>query len=463
MKKNKKIVRYPRVININIGVIFFALIFIYLIFNIYTYVTAKHVSYYEVDEGSIRVKTSYTGLALREEQIVYANEGGYINYYLKDNSRAKQGSLICSVDENGNIASQITDAGGADSSLDASAYRVLVEQMKDYSNTYTDMNFYESYTFKDDLRAELMEAVNLSALNSMSEYAEGAEADHTFHRMNAPEPGIVSYYYDGYEGVTVNNFTEEMLDEAGYEKKNLKAASEVTAGDPLYKLVTSEDWQIVFAIDSQVRALLEGDSAINVRFRSDETTAWATYEILNRNDSTYLVLHFTNSMIRYASDRFIDVELLLAKQEGLKISNSSIVSKDFYAVPQEYFTRGGNSNSQGLLVETISEDGSTIQQFIATNIYYSTEESYYVSEDGLTAGAKIIDPAGMENYVLSGTESLQGVYNINKGYAVFRIIDVLYQNEEYTIIARGTSYGLSQYDHIALDGSLVTEHEIITR
>ena len=141
MKKNKKIVRYPRVININIGVIFFALIFIYLIFNIYTYVTAKHVSYYEVDEGSIRVKTSYTGLALREEQIVYANEGGYINYYLKDNSRAKQGSLICSVDENGNIASQITDAGGADSSLDASAYRVLVEQMKDYSNTYTDMNF----------------------------------------------------------------------------------------------------------------------------------------------------------------------------------------------------------------------------------------------------------------------------------------------------------------------------------
>ena len=273
----------------------------------------------------------------------------------------------------------------------------------------------------------------------------------------------VSYYYDGYEGVTVNNFTEEMLDEAGYEKKNLKAASEVTAGDPLYKLVTSEDWQIVFAIDSQVRALLEGDSAINVRFRSDETTAWATYEILNRNDSTYLVLHFTNSMIRYASDRFIDVELLLAKQEGLKISNSSIVSKDFYAVPQEYFTRGGNSNSQGLLVETISEDGSTIQQFIATNIYYSTEESYYVSEDGLTAGAKIIDPAGMENYVLSGTESLQGVYNINKGYAVFRIIDVLYQNEEYTIIARGTSYGLSQYDHIALDGSLVTEHEIITR
>lgn len=463
MKKNRKIVRYPRALNINIGVIFFALIFIYLIFNVYAYVTAKHVTYYEVDEGSIRVRTSYTGLALREEQVIYANEGGYVNYYLKDNSRAKKGSLICSVDENGNIASQITDAGGADHSLDADAYRVLVEEMKDYMNTYTDMTFYESYTFKDDLRAELMEAVNLSALNSMSEYAQDAEAERTFHRMNAPEPGIVSYYYDGYEGVTVNSFTEEMLDESVYEKKNCKAAEAVEAGDPLYKLVTSEDWQLVFAIDDQVRVLLEDDSAINVRFRSDETTAWATYEILNRDDKTWLVLHFTNSLIRYASERFIDVELMLARQEGLKISNSSIVSKDFYVVPSTYFTHGGNSNSQGLLVETKNEDGETIKQFIATNIYYTADESYYVSEEGLAAGTKVINPAGGENLVLSAPESLQGVYNINKGYAVFRIIDILYQNEEYAIIARGTDYGLSQYDHIALDGSLVTEHEIITQ
>ena len=90
MKKNNKIVRYPKTLNINIGVIFFALIFIYLIFNVYMYLTAKHVSYYEVDEGSIRIQTSYTGLALREEQVVYAGESGYVNYYLKDNQQICQ-------------------------------------------------------------------------------------------------------------------------------------------------------------------------------------------------------------------------------------------------------------------------------------------------------------------------------------------------------------------------------------
>lgn len=461
MKKNNKIVRYPRALNINIGVIFFALIFIYLIFNVYIYLTAKHVSYYEVDEGSIRIQTTYTGLALREEQIVYAANSGYVNYYLKENSKAKNGSLICSIDENGDIASEITKAGSMENTLDADAYSALVEELKDYSSTYADMTFYQTYTFKNDLQAELMESVNLSALGSMSEYAANAEADRTFHRVTATTPGIVSYYCDGYESVTADNFTDGMLDESGYEKDNRKAAMHTEAGDPLFKLITSENWQIVFEISDELKDLMADNSVIRVRFKSDEATAWATYEIRNHGGKNYLLLSFNNSVIRYASMRFIDVELLLDKQTGLKIPNRSIVEKDFFIVPQSYFTKGGNSNSSGLLIETSDDTGETVQKFIATDIYYSTDECYYVSEDELTKGTKVIDPGGGDHYVISDSERLKGVYNINKGYSVFRIIDILYQNDEYSIIARGTDYGLSPYDHIALDGSMIVEGEVI--
>lgn len=461
MKKNSKIVKYPKTLNINIGVIFFLLIFIYLMFNVYTYLTAKHVSYYEVDAGSIRIQTTYTGLALREEQVIYSGADGYVNYYLKDNSRAKCGSLICSVDENGDIAGQISGTGSGTHTPDAAAYRQLTAQMQDFSSSYTDMAFYNSYTFKKDLSAELMEAVNLSALDSMSEYAANAEADNTFHRVTAAQAGIISYYCDGYESVNADNFTEGMLDRSGYEKDNLKAATRVSAGDPLFKQITSESWQLVCEIPDDLKALLADDSVIKVRFRSDETTAWATYELRTRGSKNYLVLSFTNSMIRYASERFIDIELLLSRQSGLKIPNRSIVSKDFYVVPQEYFTKGGDTASLGLLTQTTDDDGEKVQKFVATDIFYSTDTCYYVSEEALSAGMRVLDPAGGDPYTLGETAKLQGVYNINKGYAVFRIIDVLYQNEEYTIIAKGTDYGLSQYDHIALDGSLVTEDEII--
>ena len=56
---------------------------------------------------------------------------------------------------------------------------------------------------------------------------------------------------------------------------------------------------------------------------------------------------------------------------------------------------------------------------------------------------------------------MEGVYNINKGYAVFKKIEKLSGNGEYFTIAKGTDYGLSVYDHIVLDASMVTEGMII--
>ena len=60
------------------------------------------------------------------------------------------------------------------------------------------------------------------------------------------------------------------------------------------------------------------------------------------------------------------------------------------------------------------------------------------------------------------SQRFKGVYNINKGYAVFRLISELTNNGEYyIIIEKGTKYGLSVYDHIVLNASTVTEGQII--
>ena len=53
MAKNKKIVRYRKPLNINVGMIIFAMIFVYLSFSVYTYLRRDQVQFYEVVEGSI--------------------------------------------------------------------------------------------------------------------------------------------------------------------------------------------------------------------------------------------------------------------------------------------------------------------------------------------------------------------------------------------------------------------------
>ncbi len=73
----------------------------------------------------------------------------------------------------------------------------------------------------------------------------------------------------------------------------------------------------------------------------------------------------------------------------------------------------------------------------------------------------IIKPNSSETYTVKDTAKLEGIYNINKGYAVFKQIDIIYQNNEYSIIRSDTDYGISLYDHIALDGNAVTENALI--
>lgn len=50
---------------------------------------------------------------------------------------------------------------------------------------------------------------------------------------------------------------------------------------------------------------------------------------------------------------------------------------------------------------------------------------------------------------------------MNKGYADFKQINILYQNEEYSIVKSNTQYGLSVYDYIVLDATTVNEDELI--
>ena len=83
-KKNKKIIKYRKPLHINVGMIIFALIFVYMVFSVYTYIRRDKIQFYEVQEGSIVNNTDYTGIILREEEVKTADRSGYINYYIRE-------------------------------------------------------------------------------------------------------------------------------------------------------------------------------------------------------------------------------------------------------------------------------------------------------------------------------------------------------------------------------------------
>ena len=83
-------------------------------------------------------------------------------------------------------------------------------------------------------------------------------------------------------------------------------------------------------------------------------------------------------------------------------------------------------------------------------------------ESVLKVGDVLYKEDSTETLTVSKQASLTGVYNINKGYADFKRIIVLYDNEEYSIVESNTQYGLRPYDYIALDASTVVADQFVT-
>ena len=66
-------------------------------------------------------------------------------------------------------------------------------------------------------------------------------------------------------------------------------------------------------------------------------------------------------------------------------------------------------------------------------MYEESEQYYYVSMNTLESGDILMLPDSDETYVVGTMDELSGVYCVNKGYAVFKKVDILDNNEEYYI------------------------------
>lgn len=453
--KNEKIIKYHKPFHFNIGIVVFVIILIYILFQAFTYFTAKHIRIYEVTQGTIAENHTYQGFIIRDEHIVTAPVSGYLNYFAADNSKTAWNNLVYSIDETGNIHDQLT-AAPEKPDLNSAYFRGLKSEVVQFIQNYDNISFYDIYSFKEKVNGQITGAVSQTALSQMSDTVSASAEG--FHLSYAEQPGIVSYYTDGYEGVTLDTFSSSYMQPLDYEKKTIANNSQVEAGTPVYKLITSEDWNIIFPISEENYARLLEDSVIEIKFKKDGTTCWVNYELRRIEDSYYMVLFLHNHMIRFAGERYVDLELLLNEKTGLKIPASSITQKSFYTVPKDYFSRGGDSNSLGLYVQN-PEDKSI--SFMPTAIYNEMENVYFIDEEGITKGTVIKKPDSNDTHTINSQADLTGVYNVNKGYAVFKQIDILFQNEEYAIVRPGTNFGISLYDHIALEGGSVSEDDLI--
>ncbi len=459
---DNKISRIGKPINLNIGLIFFFVILVYLIISVVMYFTSKHIIGYQVKTGSLSVSNIYEGIALRDETVVTAGCAGYVNYFATEGEKVGTGNLVCGIDETGALQDYINqnmDAGSdVLSDRDLSS---LKNEMINFSSSFNEKDFSSVYEFKYAIQGDVLKFSNRNLLNSIDDLRSQSAL---IKLCNSPASGVVVYSVDGFESKQPVNVDKSWFDKENYEenKKQLINNNIVSIGDPLFKLSDSENWSILIEVDENRAAELVEEKYVKVKFLKNQYESWAKVtEIEGSDDGHYILLSFTNSMITFVMDRFINIELLLDTETGLKVPNSAICDKAFFIVPMDYLTKGGDG-ADGILRETYNEEGQMIPEFIPVTIYNIDEENNaYLDDSILRLGDRIDMPDSAQTFVISKSGTLTGVYNINKGYADFKEIEILNSNEEYSIIRSNTAYGLVAYDYIVLDADSVETDEFI--
>lgn len=449
-KPANKITRYRRYSFFNIGTLLFGTIFIYMVISVFMYATETHVTAYEVKKGTITGNYRYHALALHEELVVNAPQSGSLRYLVREGVKTSAGGAVCAITE----GSTAEAASINDFTMDTEDAKRMLNTMSGFTINYSGSAFQKTY----DLKAGI-EGIISEIIEENSDSYVGSR-----NQVCAPESGFAVYSIDQFETVTEADLTSSMFNQSSYSAEDLRGRKSVTAGEPVFKLITSESWALYFPLDDKLMTELADTQKLRFRFLKDNVTFSAPFSIVSNGEEAYGKITMDSSIVRYASDRFLEIELVMNKKSGLKIPTSSIVERSFYRVPEEYVIENTDTNQEvALKIERFGEDGSSKISYLTANVYDYEDGDYLIDQQLLEDSDYILMENSSKKMQLQEKDLkvLHGVYNINKGYAVFREITVIDENEEYCIVESNNIYGLAAYDYIVLNASEVTEDQIV--
>ncbi|MBR5339525.1 MAG: hypothetical protein IK150_05510 [Lachnospiraceae bacterium] len=454
--------RYP----VTFVTVVFALVLVFFLVQGIILMNHHSVRAYNVGmPGSDNVAGTYRGMILREERVIRASYDGYVNFFQTNGEWVQKGGYLATLDRDGNAAEKIRARFYGMDVLSAGSIQKIRSVLKNAADLADPSDFSKVY----EARANVEETI-LAALvkDSGSDYAEIFQ-EGVYETLNAPASGFFLNWTDGYESVSETALQKKSFDPEQYEVSTVREGSRVASGETVLKIAPDNQFRLVFPLSEGDLRILSGRKRITIRMPDGLELAGA-FSLSNDADGNPLgVVFFQKYGGNYLSSRFVEFNILDASVTGYKIPESSIVTKNFFVVPEKMLGSAGSSSLNSVVVRT--EDG--IESILVTVYTYDPnpdnnlvigEGQAYIYADALKAGMVLVsEGTEQESFTLGIQTTVEGVYQINNGYCVFKPIVRLRNSLEttYVVVSSGVKGGMRPYDRILLDAANMNENEII--
>lgn len=458
--KNK--LKYSKGFKLNIGTVIFIIILIYLVIRIGISLQKEKLSIYEVQNSYIDTNISSNALIVREEKLVNADTSGYVSYFVREGEKVGKNKTVYSIDETGKIYEQMKEMNGDSIKMSDESLDEIRTRISNFENYFDYSDFSEVYNFHYNIVNAVEELTNEASIDQLT----SLDADNSgiYKKVMSQESGIVTYYEDGYEDFDISNFKASDVDKNGYKKTTLKTGEIINAGSPVYKLVTSENWNLIAPLtDSEAKQLKDKDT-ISINIHNSSKNIRCSFELKQVSKKYFAIISLNQQMVNYINDRFIDIVIIMDQNNGLKIPNTSITEKKVYKLPLNMLCRGSDSQEAVYVnIKTLDENGEVTTRQMEPTILKKDDDFAYIDPNDFSKDDVLTNEDNSQTVAISqlNTDKIDGVYCVNQGTAAFRYIDVLYQDDEYTIVRDNVDYSIAWYDRIVLNQSMVSENQIM--
>lgn len=470
--------------HINFGVAIFMMIFAYLLFVMITFAMKDKVNYTIAETGVLTHSNIYNGLVIKKESVVTAKDEGDIRYYFTEGSRVRSNNTVATIIKDSETARlldedifRLNQTLHADDPAFDESYEYLQGRIKNYVINQHNHKFNKTYSIKreivndiDNIRSTVItQQSSMGLLTSANIITMEESLEEIGSPLLAPSSGLVSFNIDGMEDIWVDDFSTIAFTRQPVEQE-LSTRRTANVDEEMFKVVDNYLWYIAAEIDDECEKQIEGKSYINIEFLDKDLSLDVKINgkdaIWDEGNKTYLIVQVDRMLGEFINDRYLDFRIVYDEYEGIKVPETAVTTKEFVSIPANYLTIINNEYS--VHKKVFSEDavgGVTVEGIRLKQIKREDEAVLIPLSDQLQVGDTIsyTDNETLQTYelILTDTVELQGVYVVNKGYAMFKFIETRYRETDYRIVEPFIPYGVRMYDRIATEGELTKEYQII--
>lgn len=451
--------------------VYFFMGFVALFFIIQGFLLLKNhsVSAYNIGiPDSDNVTGTYKGIVLLNETPVTVDRDGEVLFYASLGEWVSKGNYLITVDKEGNLTKTLREHFYGLDTLSYDSRLEIQKAVKSAVSEYDATDFSTVHSAKEHID----EMVFRSLLRDGGEDAKEFLGSMDLFAFEAPESGFFLNWIDGLEGKDVSELTGAELRGQNHQVKPVTNGDKVSRDEPVVKLVTDNKMVIAFPLTEAEARKYQTKASLTIKTR-ENLRITGTFSLGETVDGVRMgILTFPKYAANFLTERYTEFQILDNTVTGYKIPESAIVTKEMLVVPADFVMVGQENgiDKKGFMAEVNGKfsfcTDCTIYEKSANpdNNFVRGENVVYVVSNTLKPGTRIQKEGdAAEITTITMTDVVEGVYQINSGYCVFKPI-VRLQNSldtSYIVISDGVRGGLKAYDRIVTDVTNLKENEII--